>query len=376
MHDLQSWLSQSAQVRDRRSLRRGTDLRPVGLLDLASNDYLDLSTDARVIEAAVDATRRYGTGARASRVVTGTLPVHAELEEALAALTGTPSALVFSSGYATNLAAVTALGSPNTLLILDSHVHASLHDAARLSRSPVTLVPHQDTNRIRDVLAARTQARALVVVESVYSVLGDRAPLRELADLCDRHAAQLLVDEAHGIGVLGDGRGGAHAAGISALPHVIVTATLSKALGAMGGAVLGSPPVREHLVNVARTALYDTALAPAPAAAAATASHIVGTEPAHTARLHEVSAALADSLGRPVPPGPIHSVPVSTAADALHLAAVLGGTRDPGGLFPSAQRARRDLPAPPHRPRPHPARRHPPSRRPDPRTAPRHGRHR
>ena len=284
MTSMRKWLDVAAADRIRRARVRRDDVRRNaeshgGLLDLASNDYLGLAGDPRLAEAAVAATWSFGTGARASRVVTGTTVLHAELEQELAVLTGQPACLVFSSGYTANLGILTALGDPDTLLITDAHIHASLIDGARLSRSPVEICPHRDLDALRALLRDRAQSRAVVVVESIYSVLGDAADLSATAALCARYDALLLVDEAHGIGVIDGGRGAVHGAGLAGAEHVAMTATMSKSLGAQGGAVLGSELLREHLVNSARTFIFDTALAPAAAAAAATACRIITSEP-------------------------------------------------------------------------------------------------
>lgn len=320
MGAIHEWMSRAGVVRERRGIARNTRTHPPGLLDLASNDYLDLSRDDRVVDAAVAATRDHGAGARASRVVTGTLVVHDELEAALCRLTGQASALVCSSGYAANLAALTALGSPDALIVLDEHVHASLIDAARLSRATVASIPHGDLDALQVVLAARTKRRAIVAVESLYSVLGDAADLRATAEVCARHDALLVVDEAHGIGVLGTGRGAVHAAGLAGRDDVVVTLTLSKALGAMGGAVLGAPQLREHLVNTARAFIFDTGLAPGPAAAAACAARVIAGEPARVARLHRVAGRLASESGVPGPSGPILTIPMPSARVAARVA--------------------------------------------------------
>ncbi|MDQ4117136.1 MAG: aminotransferase class I/II-fold pyridoxal phosphate-dependent enzyme, partial [Actinomycetota bacterium] len=268
MAALQDWLATAAARRDGAGIVRRTDVERNPqtrrhLLDLASNDYLGLADDPRLRAAATDAVERYGTGARASRVVTGTSAAHDDLERALTALTGQPACLAFSSGYTANIGLLTALGDRDTLIVSDAHIHASLIDGARLSRSPVAICPHADLDALAHLLRTREQRRAIVVVESIYSVLGDAADLPRIAALCAEHDALLVVDEAHGIGVRGDGRGAVHAAGLAGAGHVVLTATLSKALGAQGGAVLGSPLLREHLVNTARTFVFDTALAPA-----------------------------------------------------------------------------------------------------------------
>lgn len=316
------WLAEAAQRRERAGVVRADDVRRNpqsrrGLLDLASNDYLGLADDPRVRDAAAAALDRFGTGARASRVVTGTTAGHAELEAELADLTGQPTCLAFSSGYTANIGLLTALGDPGTLIVSDAHAHASLIDGARLSRSPVAVCPHADLGALERILRERTQPRAIVVVESLYSVLGDAADLAATAELCAFHDALLVVDEAHGVGVAGRGRGAVHAAGLAGAEHVVVTATLSKALGAQGGAVLGSPALREHLVNTARTFIFDTALAPAAAAAAAQACRIVRAEPDRVAALHRVARAVADAAEIDHSPGAVQSLEVGEPAAAL-----------------------------------------------------------
>jgi 8-amino-7-oxononanoate synthase len=343
------WLTAAATARAATGIVRATDpsRHPgPGTLDLASNDYLGLATDPRLHAAAVRAVERYGAGAGASRVVTGTSSCHAELETELAALTGQPAALVFSSGYTANIGLVTALGDPGTLLVSDAHVHASLIDGARLSRSPVAVCPHRDLDELERLLRDRVQPRAVVVVESIYSVLGDATDLRATAALCARHDALLVVDEAHGIGVAGDGRGAVHAAGLAGAAHVAVTATLSKALGTQGGAVLGSPLLREHLVNTARTFIFDTGLAPSCAAAAAEACRIVAAEPSRVADLHGVAAAIADAAGVARAPGAVQSIPATSADDAvaatarLHERGVLVGCFRPPSVPDGVSRLR------------------------------------
>jgi len=320
MGGMQDWIMAMSAARARRGIVRATDQRRhprSAMLDLASNDYLGLGHDPRLRAAAVRAIEQYGVGAGASRVVTGTTAAHVEVETELARLTGQPSCLAFSSGYTANIGVLTALGDPDTLLISDAHMHASLIDGARLSRSPVAICPHGDLDALERLLRDRTQPRAIVVVESIYSVLGDACDLPRTAALCARYDALLVVDEAHGIGVAGDGRGAVHAAGLAGAEHVVVTATLSKALGAQGGAVLGSPALREHLVNAARTFIFDTGLAPAAAAAAATACRIIAAEPELVADLHLVAARIAGAAEVPLAPGAVQSIPAASAADAV-----------------------------------------------------------
>lgn len=315
---LGDWLRAQAALRDRDGLVRSLRARDDGdLIDLAGNDYLGLSRDRRVTNAASQAALRWGAGAGASRLVTGTLPLHTDLERALAAFTGQPGALAHSTGYHANLSAVTALSDEDTLLVSDAHVHASLVDACRLSRGTVSVVGHNDVDHVRIALESRTQERALVLAESIYSVLGDRAPLLELADLCLRHDATLLVDEAHGIGVAGGGHGMVHKLGLAGLDHVVVTVTFSKALGSQGGAVLGSPAVIEHLVNSARAFIFDTGLAPAATGATLEALRVVDSEPGLVARVNIVARALADATGVPPPAGAVLSVAMPSPREAL-----------------------------------------------------------
>jgi 8-amino-7-oxononanoate synthase len=200
-----------------------------GLLDLASNDYLGLSRDPRVIDGAVRATRHWGTGSTGSRLVTGTTELHAELDDRLAAFVGAPAGLVFSSGYLANLAAVSALSGPGSLVVSDQVNHASIIDACRLSRARVAVAPHRDVAAVERALAGRAEEAAVVVTDAVFSVDGDLAPLAELHAIVRRHGALLVVDEAHAFGVVGGrGRGAAHSAGLAGRPDVVCTVTLSK----------------------------------------------------------------------------------------------------------------------------------------------------
>ena len=235
-----AWLDAHAAARRAAGLRRA--LRPRAadepLLDLAGNDYLGLSTDPRVVEGAVAATRAWGAGSTGSRLVTGTTALHGELEAELAAFVGAPAALVFSSGYLANLGVVTALSGPGALVVSDAANHASLVDACRLARARVAVTPRDDPAAVDALLAARTEERALVVTDSVNSVDGAFAPLRELHAVCRARGALLVVDEAHGLGVVGPGgRGLLAERGLAGADDVVATVTLSKALGSQGGAV-------------------------------------------------------------------------------------------------------------------------------------------
>lgn len=256
-----------------RSVRTFDALGPQGRLpdghtvtSFASNDYLGLSCHPAVVAAAHAALDRWGTGATASRLVVGSRPVHDRLEEALAAWKGTERALLFPTGYAANLGLLGALGGSDCLVISDERNHASIIDGCRLSRSEVAISRHNDVAHVDALLSDAPQARAMVVVDSVFSMDGDEAPVVELAEVCARHDALLVLDDAHA--VLGPESPAADAT-------IVRVVTMSKALGAMGGAVCGPAPLIEVLVNRARSAIFTTALSPADAAAALAAVDVV-----------------------------------------------------------------------------------------------------
>ena len=277
-----AWLEAVEQQRRQAGLRRS--LRPrlavATELDLASNDYLGLSQHPVVIEGGVDALRTWGAGSTGSRLVTGNTALHEEFESALAEFVGAAAGLVFSSGYAANLGAVVALSGPGSMLVSDAYSHASLVDACRLSRARVVVTPHRDVDAVDAALAARDEERAVVITESVFSTDGALAAVRRLHEVCRRHRALLIVDEAHGLGVRGaGGRGLVHELGLAGAPDVVMTTTLSKALGSQGGAVLGSTAVRDHLIDAARPFIFDTGLAPAAVGAALAALRVLAAEP-------------------------------------------------------------------------------------------------
>jgi len=296
-------------------LHRSLSVAPEGVLDLASNDYLGLSRHPGVVAAAERALRDHGAGATGSRLVTGTTPAHLELEEALAERTGAGATLVFSSGYLANLGALTALAGPGTLVVSDAANHASLVDACRLSRAQVSVVPHRDVAAVASALEGH-DGRAVVVTDAVFSVDGSPAPLGALHDTARAAGALLLVDEAHALGVLGPrGAGACAALGLDREPDVVRTATLSKALGAQGGAVLGPAAFVAHLVDTCRTFIFDTGLAPSAAAAARAALDLVTEE--RLAALRRAGSALAAALGVPPTPGAVVRVPAPSPRAAL-----------------------------------------------------------
>ncbi|MFF2719307.1 8-amino-7-oxononanoate synthase [Streptomyces sp. NPDC058011] len=292
------WIDDEARRRAAAGLVRA--LRPrsaeAELLDLASNDYLGLTRHPEVTAAAAGAAHRWGAGATGSRLVTGTTALHTEIERELADFCGFEAALVLSSGYAANLAALTALSGRGSLIVSDAGNHASIVDGCRLSRAETAVVPHVDPDAVAKALQAH-DGRALAVTDSVFSVDGDAAPLAALAEVCRAANAALVVDDAHGLGVLGDGgRGALAAAGLAGGAGTVATLTLSKSLGSQGGAVLGPARVIDHLVNTARTFIFDTGLAPAAAGGALGALRLLRREPERAARAREVAAALYGRL--------------------------------------------------------------------------------
>ncbi|MFN2538362.1 MAG: 8-amino-7-oxononanoate synthase [Mycobacteriales bacterium] len=302
MGDPWQWLDEARADVQARGLVRRLDATE-GLLDLASNDYLGLARHPAVIGGAVAAAERYGAGSTGSRLVTGTTPLHLELEDALAARCGADAALVFSSGYLANLGAVTTLAGPGTLVVSDSANHASLVDACRLSRATVQVVPHADVQAVDAALAA-WDGRAVVVTDAVFSVDGTLAPLVALHEVVRRHGALLLVDEAHGLGVLGPlGAGACALLGLDQEPDVVRTLTLSKSLGAQGGAVLGPAALRDHLIDTARSFVFDTGLAPSAVGAALAALGLVTDE--RVGQLARVGTSLAAALGVDPTPGAV-----------------------------------------------------------------------
>jgi len=318
------WLDDAAAIRRTAGLRRTLRPRPAvePVIDLASNDYLGLARDPRVIEGAVHAARTWGAGSTGSRLVTGSTELHAQLEDELAAFCGAVAALVFSSGYTANLGAVTALSGPGAVVVSDAASHASLVDACRLSRARVVVVPHADVPAVNAALAARSEPRALVVTDSVCSVSGDLAPLAELHRVCREHGAVLLADEAHGFGVRGPGgRGLLAECGLAGEPDVVATVPLSKSLGGQGGAVVGSRAVVDHLVDSARSFIFDTGLAPPAAGGALAALRVLRAEPALPGRVLAAAAIIATAAGVLPPTSGVVPVLLGEPARAVDAAA-------------------------------------------------------
>jgi 8-amino-7-oxononanoate synthase len=259
------------------------------LLNFSSNDYLGLANHPALREAAAQASAEWGAGSGASRLICGSLGVHRELEEALAAFKGTQAALTFSNGYATALGTIGALLGKDDVIIIDKLVHACVVDAARLCGAKLRVFAHNDPNDLERKLkwaAAQTRnsklktrnTRTLIVTESVFSMDGDLAPLREIIELKDKYGAWLMLDEAHATGLFGEHRRGLAEACDLAHRVEIQMGTLGKALGAAGGYICGSRPLIDVLVNRARSFIFSTAPVPAAVAAASAAIRLVQSD--------------------------------------------------------------------------------------------------
>ena len=246
------------------------------LVSFCCNDYLGLSRHEAVKRAAAEALAEYGAGAGASRLVTGNHPLYAELEAALARIKGTEAACAFGSGYLANLGVVPALAGAGDLILADALSHSSLHAGMRASRAESRLFAHNDVADCRRLLEAHrgSYRHCLILTEGVFSMDGDRAPLAALCDLAEEFDAWLMTDDAHGLGVLGQGRGSAHQAGVAhRVP--LQMGTLSKAVGSYGGYLCAAAPVVELLTSRARSLIYSTGLPPATVAASIAALALI-----------------------------------------------------------------------------------------------------
>lgn len=275
------------------------------LVNFSSNNYLDLAAHPRVVARTQRALEQFGAGAGGSRLITGSMQPHEQLERHLAAFKGTEAALVFSSGYMANLALVQALATradgSHVPIFFDRLAHASIVDAAMGTRSRWRSFVHNDVAAVERLLARPLKApdapTALVITEGVFSMDGDMPPLGDLLSLCEQYRGLLILDDAHGTGTVGPGgRGAAAAAGVSDHPNLVQMGTLSKALGSMGGYVAGPAVLIELLMNRGRAFVFDTALAPAAAAAADEALTILDERPDLPQRLQGNARAMRVAL--------------------------------------------------------------------------------
>ena len=290
------------------------------LLSFSCNDYLNLTQHRAVKAAAIAAIRRWGAGAGAARLVTGNHPLYAALEEKLARFKGAEAALVFGSGYLANAGILPTFAGAGDLVLIDALSHASLRAGAELSRAKVLVFRHNDMGHVEDLLATQRQnhPHTLIATEGVFSMDGDLAPLPALAALARRFDAWLLVDDAHGLGVLGGGRGSIVAQNLAAeVP--LQMGTLSKAIGGYGGFLCATQAVIDLIATRARTFVYATGLPPATVAAATAALDIIAETPALTALPLAKARAFTDLAG--LPPATSAIVPVVLGEDRAALEA-------------------------------------------------------
>jgi 8-amino-7-oxononanoate synthase len=299
------------------------------LRNFCSNDYLGLSQHPALLQAAQASMQRYGFGAGASHLVTGHCAEHHALEEELAAFTGRESALLFSSGYMANLGVISALADRHDLVLSDRWNHASLLDAARLAGARLRRYPHGDAAAAERCLAQSPRQGLLLVTDGVFSMDGDIAPLRALADIAHHRQGMLMVDDAHGFGVLGAGGGGSlEEAGLDSRAAPILMGTLGKACGSFGAFVAGEAELIEYLIQRARTYIYTTALPPAVAAASRAALLLQRREPWRRERVLALTqrfrgAALALGLPLAASRTPIQPLIVGDASEAVAMSDAL-----------------------------------------------------
>ncbi len=269
----------------------------IELVNFASNDYLGLAGHPRVIAAALDATARYGAGARASSLVSGRTPLHAELERAIAEFEGTEAAVLFPTGFAANVGAIGSLVEAGDVVFCDRLNHASLVDGCRLSGARLRVYSHRDLAQLSSELdKAKEARRRLIVTDSLFSMDGDAAPLAELFALATRSRSMLLIDEAHATGVYGlSGRGRCEEVGLEEAVLARV-GTLSKALGSQGGFVAGSEALCDWIRNTARTQMFSTALTPGACGAAIESLRLITIEPERRERVRRLARQLRAEL--------------------------------------------------------------------------------
>lgn len=263
---------------------------------IGSNNYLGLTTDPRVRQAAVEAVQRYGTSVTGSRFLNGTLELHLELDRRLAKFVGMEAALVFSTGYQTNVGTISAIVGKGDYVIIDKDAHACIVDGCLLSRGEMKRFRHSDITSLESVLSKLpADAGKLVIVDGVYSMGGDLAPLPDIVEVCKRYGARIMIDDAHGIGVTGQGRGTAAHFGLTDQVDLIM-GTFSKSFASIGGFIAGSADVIHYIQHHARSLIFSAAL-PAPnAAAVLTALDIIETEPERVQRVWENAGYMRDNL--------------------------------------------------------------------------------
>lgn len=292
------------------------------LLMCGSNNYLGLTVDPRVREAACEALQRYGTSCTGSRFLNGTLEMHHQLEHELAEFVGEEAALVFSTGMQTNLGTISALVGRGDYVLLDKEDHASIVDGARLSWGETKRFRHNDAEDLERVLASLPEDRGkLVVVDGLFSMGGDIAPLPELIPVCKKHGARLMVDDAHAMGVLGCGRGTAAHFGVTEGVDLIMS-TFSKSFASLGGFIAGDDDVVQYIKHHARSLIFSASIPPTNAAAALAALKIMREEPERVARLEQIGERMRNeyrALGFNIGPSASPIIPIIIGDDTLTL---------------------------------------------------------
>jgi 8-amino-7-oxononanoate synthase len=334
MHSLQGFAEAKLAALDAEGLKRTlepthrleglwVDRQGRRLLSFSCNDYLGLSHHPAVKQAAADAAQAYGAGAGASRLVTGDCPLVSALEARLARLKGTEAACVFASGYMANVGVIPVLTGPGDLILIDALAHSCLWAGARLSGAEVVRFDHNHVEQFAELLARRRgdHRRALALTDGVFSMDGDLAPLDRLSELCTAHDAWLMVDDAHGLGVVGGGRGSTHCFPGAEIP--LRMGTLSKAVGGLGGYLCASRAVIDLVKTRARSLVYSTGLPPASAGAAIAALDLISGDPALCAAPLAKARAFTAALGLPPAQSAIVPIIIGEASDALAASARL-----------------------------------------------------
>ena len=317
--NLRRWLAETERLGPVEVMRDGRRL-----ISFSCNDYLNLSQHPEIKKAAIEATEKYGVGAGASRLVTGNHPLFRELEERLAKLKGAEAACVFGSGYLANTGIIPALAGSEDMVCVDELSHACIHAGAGLTRGALHLFRHNDTGHLREIMEAHRNGhpRALIVTDGVFSMDGDLAPLGALADIADEHDAWLMTDDAHGVGVVGGGRGSNFVNGAEGRVPLQM-GTLSKAIGGYGGYLCASKAVIDLIRTRCRTFIYSTALPPGMTAAAIAALDLIEREPDYAALPLEKARAFTRMLDLPEAASPIVPIVLGGAERTLQASRLL-----------------------------------------------------
>ena len=298
-------------------------LRGQECINFGSNDYLGLANHPALIKAAQDATGMFGTGGGASRLLAGGTGLHETLEAGLAEFKGTPSAILFNSGYSANTGAIPALAHDEDIIFSDELNHASIIDGCRLARADTHIYKHKNMGHLEELLKNTQARRKLIVSDTVFSMEGDLAPLKELKALADNYDAMLYTDDAHGMGVLGAGRGALAHAELTHAPNIIQMGTLSKAAGSMGGFIAAHEDMIHWILNKARPFIFSTALPPSTIAASLSALELIknqtGLKKLWENRTHMAEGLKEKGINTEISKTPIIPIQTKNSSDALRI---------------------------------------------------------